>query len=299
MKNEIFYGAIEGGGTKFVCALIDAQGNIRSKATIPTRAPDETLGRCSDFFEDALPVTGVYGGIGIGTFGPLDVDPASPTYGEVFATPKAGWEGTNILELVKASLKVPVAITTDVTSAAIGEAAFGAATDCRSVCYVTVGTGIGGATVIDKSPLLSGRGHPELGHMIVTRHASDHNFRSTCPFHNNCIEGLASGSAIKARWSKDGKALPEGHPAWDLEAYYLASLCVNITYALHPDVIVFGGGVILDNDHLVAKVRREYIAMVNGYLASTHAANISTYIRQATLAGDAGIIGAAHLTASV
>jgi fructokinase len=253
-------GGIEAGGSKFVCAA----GSGPEDAEIvefPTTTPQQTIGRVADFFRAREPVES----IGIGSFGPIDPNPESPTYGYITSTPKRGWRGFDFAGAVKDALAVPVVFDTDVNAAALAESRWGAARGLRNFLYVTVGTGVGGGALID-GRLLHGRLHPEMGHILVPHDQARDPFAGNCPYHGDCLEGLAAGPAIEARWGLPGHLLPDGHAAWDLEADYLAHAIVNWTSVLSPERIVLGGGV-MQRQELFPKLHVQVAALLNGYLA--------------------------------
>ncbi len=280
-------GGIEAGGTKFVCAVGTGPGDLRATARIPTTTPGETLARVAGFFKDQPdPVTA----LGIGSFGPVDVDPGSPTFGYITSTPKPGWAQTDFAGTIRRALGVPVAFDTDVNAAALAESLWGAATHVRTFLYVTVGTGIGGGAFVEGRPL-HGLVHPEIGHLTVPR-APDDTFEGICPFHGDCLEGLASGPALRARWGQSAETLAPDHPGWTLEAHYLAHALVSAIYVLSPERIVLGGGV-MQQTHLFPLIRRRVREILNGYIqAEALLTGIDSFIVPSPLEGRAGILGA-------
>lgn len=287
-------GAIEAGGTKFNCALADMQGNVLAKAAFPTTTPVETLAAVRDFFNDAVSARGeTLAAMGIASFGPVELDRGAPKYGFITKTPKAGWSDTDICGYFREAFQVPVAFETDVNGAAWGELIAGAAQDCRHFIYVTVGTGIGAGIVIN-GQLLQGITHPEVGHMLMPRELLVDTYQGCCPFHVGCLEGLASGTAIAQRWGVNGKLLADDHPAWDLEAHYLAVMCVNLTQCFSPQKIILGGGV-MEKTLLFPLIRRKFIELINGYAPESILTQIDQYIVPTGLAGQAGIVGALDL----
>ena len=232
--------AIEAGGTKFIVGVGThwASGEL---ATIPTTAPEETMAAVMSTLRGAWDEQ-AFEGIGVASFGPLNIDPKQPDYGAIGTTPKPGWEGYNFVTELGAAFGVPVIVETDVNAAALAEYHHGAGTDCRRVIYVTVGTGIGGGIVHD-GKISNGFTHPEIGHIPLPKHPDDLVFAGICPFHGDCLEGLASGPAIKARWGKTLSQLEQGHPAHALEAWYLGQMCRSLILHHAPDCIVIGGGV--------------------------------------------------------
>jgi fructokinase len=241
-------GGIEAGGSKFVCATGSGPDDAEF-AEFPTTTPQETIGHVIDFFR-ARPLVAA---IGIASFGPIDPSPESPTFGYITSTPKRDWRNFDFAGAIHRALGTPIAFDTDVNAAALAEFHWGAARGLHSFLYVTVGTGLGAGAFID-GRLLHGRLHPEMGHIRVPHDRARDPFPGNCPFHGDCLEGLAAGPAIEARWAKPGHLLPDGHAAWELEAEYLALGIVNWTCALSPQLIVLGGGV-LQREELFAQVR--------------------------------------------
>jgi fructokinase len=252
-------GGIEAGGTKFVCVVGTGPDDIRERARIDTTTPDETIGASIEFFGEIGPVSS----IGIATFGPVELRRGSNTYGFITTTPKSGWEDADLAGRVERELGVPVAIETDVTGAALGEWRWGAGRGYRTIVYVTVGTGIGGGLLID-GRATPGLVHPEMGHVLVERQPGDE-FPGNCPYHGDCLEGMAAGPAIEERWGRRGEELRElEEQAIELEAKYLASGFRNIVYAVAPERIILGGGV-GSMPGLVERVQAELLATMNGY----------------------------------
>ena len=282
--------AIEAGGTKFVCAVGGSYDDIWAQETIATRTPDETLAACARFFQNAQVRFGVITGLGIASFGPIDLG-RSATHGTLLSTPKSGWAGTNLAHYFGHQVGVRVSLDTDVNAAVLAEASIGAARGFENVAYVTVGTGIG-VGVMSHGKLLHGTLHPELGHMPVPRAHGDEKFESQCPFHSDCVEGLASGPAIAARASMPASILPADNMAWQTEAYYLGQLCRTLVLAYAPDRIILGGGVMAQKS-LIAKVRRETERLLGGYVpVITRAGGIERYIIEPALGKISGLVGA-------
>ncbi len=285
------YGGIEAGGTKFVCAAGSRPDDILALERFPTVTPAETLKQVTRFFSN-LPVP--VQAIGIGSFGPVDPNPDSPTYGQITTTPKPGWAHFDLLGAVQSSLGVPVVFDTDVNAAALGEHRWGAAQGLETFVYLTVGTGIGGGAILE-GHLLHGLLHPEMGHIRLPHDWERDPFRGTCPFHGDCLEGLASGPAIEARWGQRAEALPPGHPAWELEAHYLAMGLVNLITTLSPQRIIMGGGV-MDAPGLFPLIRTEVQTLLNSYIqAAEILEHIETYIVPPKLGPRAGVLGAIAL----
>ncbi len=255
----MLYGALEAGGTKMVMAVGDGEGSITAKDSIPTTDPTETMAGIINFFQKYDIQS-----IGVGCFGPLDLKTSSPTYGYITSTPKLVWRNFPIVKALKEGLKVPVALDTDVNGAALAESTLGAAKGLDSCLYVTVGTGVGGGLVIEGN-LVHGLLHPELGHMLLRPLPEDPSPEGVCPYHVGCLEGLASGPAIEKRWGVSARELHKDHPAWDLEAKYLAQMCMNAIVSFSPEKIILGGGV-MQQMHLFPKIRRETLRLLGGYV---------------------------------
>ncbi|WP_214700018.1 ROK family protein [Exiguobacterium sp. s57] len=281
------FGAIELGGTKIVCGVGTETGDIIRHVSIPTTDPKETMASVFEFFEGET-----IEALGVGTFGPVDLNRDSETYGHITTTPKVKWANYPLYEVLKAHFQVPIVFDTDVNGAAFGEMTFGGATDVSSCLYMTVGTGIGAGAVID-GELVHGMGHPEMGHVIVRRHPEDMS-NGVCPYHGDCLEGLASGPAIEARHGKKAHLLDPTDPAWDIEADYLAQALVNIALILAPERMILGGGV-MKQSHLFPKVREAFRQKMNGYIQNPYVNELETYIVPPTLGDFAGLKGALAL----
>jgi fructokinase len=285
------YGGIEAGGSKWQCAIGTNPDDVRAAETIRTAAPKETLDRAIAFFEREGPVEAV----GIGSFGPIDRKPSSPTWGHITTTPKPGWAHTDVGQEIRRRLSVPVAFDTDVNAAALGEHRWGAGQGLDTFCYITVGTGIGGGGLAGGN-LLHGLLHPEFGHMRIPHDFERDPFEGVCPYHGDCWEGLASGRAIEARWGRPAEELENEPAVWELEAHYLALGLVSVMCVLSPERIVVGGGV-ARRDALLPLVQREVLSLMNGYLDSTVLLRegISDYITPPALGARAGVLGAIAL----
>jgi fructokinase len=281
------YAGVEAGGTKFLCGIGSAQGGSLETITIATQDPRKTLTEMGAFFARAA-AHGRIEALGIGSFGPLDLDPASATFGHILRTPKPGWEGTDLLGRLRCMLGVPAAIDTDVNAAAIAEAA---AEDVRDLAYVTVGTGIGVGIIADGRPV-HGIGHPEAGHMLLRRHPAHEGFPGVCPFHGDCLEGLASGPAILAAWGASLSGLPGDHAAWEVEADYIAQLCAVLFLTAAPERIVLGGGV-MAHRRLLPPIRARTLELLGGYLRGlTEAADLKRRITAPSCGEPSGLVGA-------
>ncbi|MCC6926638.1 MAG: ROK family protein [Novosphingobium sp.] len=253
------FGAVEAGGTKFVLAIGNGHDEIVAQTQIPTTTPDETLQRAIEWFQGQ----GGIAALGIASFGPVDLDPASPTWGSITDTPKPGWSQARVAARLGAALGCPVGLDTDVNGAAIGEYQHGAAKGCDVAIYVTVGTGIGGGAIIGGATIKGSR-HPEMGHVMLRRHPQDLGFAGACPVHGDCLEGLASGPAIKARWGATLSDLAPDHLAHEIIADYLAQLCQTLIALYSPQRIILGGGV-LQTAGLLDKVRARAAAYAGSY----------------------------------
>jgi fructokinase len=294
-QGSAIYGGIEAGGTKWVCAIGSGPEEIIAKTRFPTTTPTETLARAIAFFRDHQHV-GPLAAIGVGAFGPVDLNPRSATYGYITSTPKQGWANTNVAGALHQALSVPVNIDTDVNAAALGEYRWGAAHGCECAVYLTIGTGIGGGALIH-GWLLHGLVHPEMGHMRLPHDRQRDPFPGTCPYHGDCLEGLASGPALAKRWGQRAETLGGDHPAWALQAHYLALALVNLVCTLSPERIIVGGGV-MDQPQLFPLVRAEVQQFLNSYVQAPEILEqIDRYIVPPALGGQAGILGAIALAA--
>ena len=314
------FGAVEAGGAKFVCGAGSGPADL-VRATIPTTTPAETLGRVVQFFREqmrrmpvrisaddrsvavavqrrddsaqapiqslarqrAVALTDGLRAIGVASFGPVDLDPASPTYGYITSTPKPGWSSFDICGALRDALGLPVAFDTDVNAAALAESKWGAGKDLDNILYLTVGSGIGGGAVID-GRLLRGLSHSEMGHIRIPHDRAADPFPGVCPYHGDCLEGLASGPAIERRWNMPAEDLPSGHPAWALEARYLALGLASLVCALSPRRVIMGGGVMRRLD-LFPMIRAGLSECLNGYVQAPE-------VVPPALGEDAGVLGA-------
>ena len=290
MSDQMLYGGIEAGGTKFVCAIADNPPDIAKEITLATTTPDETLEKVCDFFYPYMK-EGRLAGIGIGSFGPVDADINSPTYGYITATPKPNWENTDMLGILQKELLVPFAFHHDVSASAIGELRWGASKGIDPSLYLTIGTGIGGGYVIDGKPLL-GLSVTEMGHVCVPHDLEKDPFPGNCPYHTDCFEGLASGPAIQARMGKRGEFLSDDDPFWVIEAEYIAYALTNYIFMLSPRIIVIGGGV-MQRTFLYPWIRKRVQEILNGYLKYDVLLNhIDQYIVPPALGRYSGVLGA-------
>lgn len=281
------YGALEAGGTKMVCAVGDENGHIIEQISIPTRTPAETVPEMLAYFRQKAVAA-----LGIGCFGPLDLNRESATYGYITTTPKEGWANYNIVGAFRDALQIPVGFDTDVNGSLLGEVTYGDSRGLQNVVYITIGTGIGGG-VMSGGKLLHGMLHPELGHMLMRPHPSDP-YPGKCPFHKNCLEGMAAGPAIEARWGAKGKDLAGREEVWKTEAYYLGQAIVNLILTLSPERIILGGGV-MHQMQLFEMIRTEVKQQLNGYLVTPQLQDMEHYIVPASLHDDQGIMGCIKL----
>ena len=288
-------GAVEAGGTKWICGFGTGPEDLQT-VQIPTTTPRETISAAIAFFECQNVEA-----IGIGSFGPVDLDPASPHYGYITSTPKSGWQNTDVAGAFRAALNVPVAFDTDVNAAALGETRWGAARDAASCIYLTIGTGIGGGAIFD-GRLLHGMMHPEMGHIRVPHDVQQDPFRGACPFHGDCLEGLASGPAMQQRWgisASEIKALPPDHPAWRLEAHYMALAVANFVYTVSPARVILGGGV-MHQAPLFGLIRAELEDILNGYIRMPQLLeHLDQFVVPSGLGDRAGVLGALALAEDI
>ena len=288
---EKIYGGIEGGGTKFNCAIGNGPENIIAEARFPTTTPSETIGQVIEFF---TPYVDKLSGIGLGSFGPFDADPVSPTYGYITTTPKPHWGNTNILGLLREKINLPIAVDMDVAVAGLGEAKWGASKNDSHSLYLTIGTGIGGGYIMDGKPL-RGLVSLEMGHIRIPHDFELDPFRGACPYHGDCFEGLAAGPAVEARFGQKGETLSDDQPFWDVEATYIAQALVNFILTLAPQRIIIGGGV-MQKDLMFPSVRKKVQELMNGYINhATLLKDIDQYIVPPALGGRSGVLGSIAL----
>lgn len=279
------YGGIEAGGTKFVCAVGDAHGHIKDECVVKTTVPEETLSQVVHFFKQHKKIAS----IGIGSFGPIETHPDAKKYGFILHTPKQAWIDCDFVGYMKKAMNIPIGFDTDVNAALLGECHYGAGKDFYNVLYMTVGTGIGAAAMID-GKIVHGLEHSEMGHMLIPHDKQKDGFLGSCVYHGNCLEGLACGTAIKARWQvKSALDLPVGHEAWNLEADYLAAGLMNCILVLSPQRIILGGGV-MKQQQLFPLLHQRIKAKINDYINLP--TNLSDYILPPTLGDQAGVVGA-------
>lgn len=283
------YGCIEAGGTKFVLGVLSTPGDTAPTLRVPTTNPQATIQACLAFFADHAPPQG-YAAIGIASFGPVDLDPLSPNWGHITETTKPGWSGAELAGQFARAFACPVGFDTDVNGAALGESIWGAAADMDVATYITVGTGIGGGATIGGQPL-HGRSHPEMGHILPQRHPRD-DYPGGCPYHGACLEGLAAGPTITARWGKSLSDLPPDHPAHDIIAFYLAQGVIAQQAMLSPQRIVMGGGV-MQTPGLLTRIRTQAARIGNGFFCTS--ADYEALVVEPGLGTRSGLLGALAL----
>jgi fructokinase len=288
------FGAVEAGGTKFVCAIGDETGTIHAESRFPTSDAVSTLAAVRDFFDERSRALGTLSAIGVGCFGPVILNRHSAKYGFIGKTPKAGWCDIDVVGMLAREFSCPVGFDTDVNAAAVAEHRWGAARDAENLVYLTVGTGIGGGVLVDGAPL-HGLMHPEIGHIYPRRHPLDVNFTGVCPFHGDCLEGLASGPAILARCGADLLHLDAAHAQWEIQADYLGQLCAQLVLTLSPQRIILGGGV-MAQERLFPGIRLRMLHWLAGYIdCSEILAASQHYVVPPALGARAGVLGAIGL----
>ncbi|HSM26152.1 MAG TPA: ROK family protein [Anaerolineaceae bacterium] len=294
-----YYGGIEAGGTKFVCVIANNPDDILAEKRFPTTSPEETINNAILFFIDNIKHHDIkLKSLGIGSFGPIDLNPASATYGCITSTPKKGWRDINLVQPIQEKLQIPILFDTDVNAAAVGEGKWGAARDVENFLYFTIGTGIGGGAIINGKPL-HGLIHPEMGHIILNQNQLKDRFIGSCPFHRNCFEGLASGPAIEERWGSAANNLEINHPAWELEADYIAQAMSNYICCFSPQKIILGGGV-MQQLHLFPMIQKKTVEYLNGYIQSDMImSNMDQFIIRPGLGNQAGMLGAIALAQAI
>ena len=276
-------GALEAGGTKMVCAIGNEKGEILKREVFPTTTPEETMPKMIDFFKNEK-----IEALGIGNFGPISPNKDSADYGYITSTPKLAWQNYNIVGEFEKALNCPVGFDTDVNAAALGEATYGITKGLKNSIYITIGTGIG-VGVMAEGKLLHGMMHPEAGHILIHRHPED-TYEGTCPFHKDCLEGLAAGPALEKRWGAKGDTLTERAEVWEMESYYIAQACVNYCMILSPERIVLGGGV-MKQPSLIPLVRQKFTELLAGYIRTKEVEDVENYIVPASLNDNQGVMG--------
>lgn len=279
-------GGIEAGGTKFVCGIGSGPEDLRV-AQFPTSTPDVTVPQVIAFFKES---GAELDAVGVGSFGPVDLDLTSPLYGHITTTPKVGWANYDLVGTIARELNVPVGFDTDVNAALLGESRWGAAQGLSDALYLTIGTGIGGGAMVH-GQMVHGLVHPEMGHLRIPHDLAADPFPGICPYHGDCLEGLACGPAMQKRWNAPAATLPEDHPGWALEARYLAFALVNLTVTLSPQRILLGGGV-MQQPQLFGLLRAEFARLLNGYVQHPEVLDrLDQFIQPPGLGSRAGILG--------
>jgi fructokinase len=292
MSNLI--GGVEAGGTKFVCAVGTGPDDLRDEVRFPTTTPEETLGKVIAYFQEQRRKHGPLDAVGIAAFGPLDPNPRSPAFGHITTTPKPHWSHVDVVGVIGRAIHVPIGFDTDVNGAALAEHRWGAAQDVDNLIYLTIGTGIGGGAVVN-GKLVHGLIHPEMGHISLPHDWERDPYKGRCPYHGDCLEGMAAGPAIGERWGQPAFELPADHPAWALEAHYLALALRTFICTLSPQRIVLGGGV-MAQPQLFPLLRQKTQAYLNGYVQAPEILEgIDGYIVPPGLGNKAGVLGALAL----
>ncbi len=289
--SDLLLGAVEAGGTKFICAIADRDGKIIDQTRFATTQPQATLDQMQDYFSQIQKQYGLINAFGIASFGPIELDPHSPRFGYIVETPKTGWANTDLRGALKNNLDVPIGFDTDVNAAALAELQWGAGRGLDHLVYITIGTGIGGGVIVHGKPV-HGLLHAELGHLRPQRHRQDIDFAGVCPFHHDCFEGLASGPAIQARWGCSLDQLDSTHLAWVIQADYLGQLCAQIVLHSSPQRIVLGGGV-MQQKSLFPMIRQRMKHWLGGYIQRRQLIEaVDDYIVAPELGDQVGIRGA-------
>jgi fructokinase len=297
LKMRKLYGGIEAGGTKFVCAVGSGPEDIRAEIRFATTNPQETLGQAIDFFQQYHRETPLEA-LGIASFGPVDLAPGSETYGFITKTPKPGWSDTDVAGVIGRALNIPIGFDTDVNGALLGEYRWGAAQGLENSIYLTIGTGIGGGAMV-RGNLVHGLVHPEMGHMRLPHDLAQDPYPGKCPFHGDCFEGLAAGPAVGERWGQKAETLPPDHPAWDLEAHYIAQALHILICVYSPQRIILGGG-IMNQQQLFPLVRQKVADSLNGYVQHPVILDdIESLIVPPKLGNQAGVLGSIALAQAV
>ena len=280
-------GALEAGGTKMVCAIGDENGEIYEQISIPTTTPKETIPKMIAYFRgkgiDAL---------GIACFGPIELDRDSEKYGYITTTPKLAWRDCDIVGQMQEALHCPVGFDTDVNGSVLGEVTFGQAQGKKCVMYLTIGAGVGGG-IYSNGELHHGMLHPETGHVLITKRTAD-TYAGRCPYHKNCLEGLAAGPAIEERWGRKAVDLADCPEVWELEADYIAQALTGYVMTVSPEMIILGGGV-MHQEQLFPLIRKKLKEYINGYIATDELADMEHYVVPASLHDDQGIMGCLEL----
>ncbi len=288
--------AIEAGGTKFVCAVGTGPNDLRDITRIATTTPEETLAGVTRFLSTMKSKHGPFAAIGVGSFGPIDLDRNSETYGYITSTPKPGWQFTNVVRMLQDRYHVPIAWDTDVNAAVLAEYLWGAGKDLDPLVYITVGTGVGGGVLVN-GQLLHGLLHPEIGHLLVPppQNSAAVQHECHCPFHKSCVEGYICGPAIASRWGVKAESMPVDHPAWEEVADVMAHALMNLSLSLSPRRFILGGGV-MSQEHILPLVRGRLHALNNHYLrVPEFDRTLDDFVVAPGLGGRSGLLGALAL----
>jgi len=291
---EPLLAGVELGGTKCVCILGTGPGDIRDQVSIPTGERDSTLARINAVLDGWKDTHGPFEALGVGSFGPVDLRPASKTFGYITSTPKPGWKNTDVLGRLAGHRNIPVQFNTDVNGAALAEGRWGAARGLHDFAYITVGTGIGVGLIVAGRPVF-GCNHPELGHIRIARLPAD-TWPGICQFHGDCLEGLASGPAIGARAGIAGGEIPADSPVWEPVTDALGQLLHTLLLGTAPQRILMGGGVVVSRPELLPRIRARFVKTLNGYLdLDDLTGGVDNYVVAPGLGGLAGPLGALAL----
>ena len=281
------YGGLEAGGTKMVCSIGYADGTIIDQSSFPTTVPDESVPKIIDYYRDKNICA-----LGIGSFGPVDVNPESETYGTILDSPKIAWQHYPLKKVLEEALHVPIKVDTDVNGSCLGEMTFGCAQKLDNVGYLTIGTGVGAGMAVN-GQLIHGMGHAEFGHILVSKLPGD-DYKGRCPFHPSCLESLASGPAIEGRWGKPALQLSDRPEVWEMEADYIAQGLMAMVLTISPRKIILGGGV-MHQQQLFPLIRTKLLEKLAGYIHTKELEDIDNYVVPASLNDDQGIMGAVQL----
>ena len=292
------YIGVDAGGTSWKVVLTNTTGTILNRTSIPTTDPDSTIGALSQWVSQQQASDHEIEAIGLSCFGPIGRDPHAGSYGKSGTTTKPGWEGANPREQVQHQTKLPCVLDSDVNGALLAEAEWGAGRGLSDAAYITVGTGVGGAA-LSGGKLIGSPYHGEFGHVRVMREAHDIAlFAGSCPYHGDCVEGLASATAIRSRWDMEPHELSDDHEAWNIVTSALGGLCVAITYLLAPQRIIIGGG-LLKREALIGRIRSEFVKQTNGFGSRPEPENVETYLTLPDLGDDAGALGGVFLAKQI
>jgi fructokinase len=294
MATHNYFGGVEGGGTKFICMVASSPEDIVQEERFATTTPGETIDRMINFFVPYIQKKQL-SSIGIASFGPVDLRLDSPTYGSITTTPKPGWANTNMIKKIRNTFNIPVAFELDVNAAVLGEYLW--VRENRffdPLVYFTIGTGIGAGLIVN-GKIVHGLMHPEAGHMRIPHDWQIDPYKGFCSYHGDCFEGLASGPAMNDRWNQSAETLGAEHPAWELEANYIAHALVNVMCLISPKRMILGGGV-MQQPNLMALIRKKVLIILNSYIRTPEIIdNIDETIVYPGLGTRSGVLGAIAL----